>query len=526
MKKFFMNPFAKVGVKGHNICRMMAVALLAFTMGACSDDDEIAPVEFPEQQELTCNVGETATLSFNASADWQLTSSALWCKFLANDKEEFAVSGKAGKQDITIKAGSESHGHEMSVALITLNMGGKKEVVAKVSRSAQNYELKVYDLEGNELDSIQVGYGKFSKFKVKANFRFAATNRPSWVLLDGDAMVGSANVATEGGLRAVENGTIEKYPVAVKDGQCIEFADEEGKASFSFPLTFAGMDSTEIDITGVTNNVWDWTVSLDGKEFLQESSSGLTGEASKTLYKNRLPFTIKALNDDYEVIFMDKYEGWGSVYLRSSTDGDVNWMSFDKATQTLSVSASDVEEREGYVLAFPRKVYNELTKDNIWESDLIDYDPETGEQIIAFKYQQNNLLVNFIQKEKKQEVAPSDEPNIKVYYNDMMTGKDVDIDVTLSADEGLKQEYSVDEVYVVNKNSSPNGVFFINPMLDESEVEIEARAFVQHGSESTPGFIEGMGGIFMVDLENLPNGKSLDVTFYQNGICKRVVVFE
>lgn len=56
------------------------------------------------------------------------------------------------------------------------------------------------------------------------------------------------------------------------------------------------------------------------------------------------------------------------------------------------------EEREGYVLLLPQALYDEI-KDELWEN-LIEMDMETYEQDIKYTYQQNNLLINFVQKEK------------------------------------------------------------------------------------------------------------------------------
>ena len=524
MRKLSMNPFAKVVAKGHNICRILTLVLLAFTMGACSDDDDEVVVEFPQFQELACNVGETQTLSFNASTDWQLTSSAIWCKFMANDNEEFAISGTAGQQNITIKADDEAYGHEASTATITLTMGVKKAVIAKVTRSAQGYELKVYDNEGKEIKEIEVGYGSFAPFKVKANFRFAATNRPSWVEIDGGSISGIADVETVGGLRVIENGTVEKYPVAASDNQQIVFADEAGNASFSFPLVFKGMNPKEIVITGVTNNPWDWTVSLDGKTFLQESTSGLTGESSKTLYKNRLPFTIKALNDDYEIVYIQKLEPYpGYVQFMIGEEDGVNWMSFDKQTMSLAVEPA-TEEREGFVLAFPAAEYNEI-KDDLW-SNLIEssMDMESGSmtQELKYEYAENNLLLNFTQKEKKEEGGEEDGPMVKVTYMDMAQGgMFAEAPLTKCDDEGIVQEFGTENIYYVDKNL--NNSFFIDPML---EGEWQYMAFI--GDRDVTDICEMMEGQLNVWLGDitLEEGEELQVIFKQNWMNERVVIFK
>ena len=531
MKKFFMNPFAKIGMKGHNICRMITFALLAFTLGACSDDDDDITIEFPQQQELTCNAGETADLTFKATTDWQLTSSATWCKFLVNDVEEFATSGAAGEQSITIKAGTEAFGHEISTANITMTMGDRKAVIAKVSRSAKGYELKIYNEEGKELNSLEVGYDKFSKFVVKANFRFAATNRPNWVELEGGSMVGSADNATTGGLRIVQNGIAEKYPVTVEDKQMIEFADENGKASFKFPLTFKGMDEEEILVTGVNENPYDWTVSLDGKTFIQESTGGLTGETAKTTYKYRLPFTIKALNDDFEILYLEKYTLEGATLYKSSTAGEVDWMSFDYKTSTLSVSASYVEEREGLVFALPRTVYDRVAED-IWSSEFFEFDMETSTKDIAYKFLQNNLLIDFVQKDKKEETGPSSEIKARVTYKstDPMNPSIKEAELTKVTEPGIVQDYGTEtDIYSVDMSLGES--FDIDPMIDEEwffqafigDMEVTDKLLREEGGKTVNvWFSDEPDGI------QLKPGQRLDVIFKlsDSWMNERVIIFQ
>lgn len=55
----------------------------------------------------------------------------------------------------------------------------------------------------------------------------------------------------------------------------------------------------------------------------------------------------------------------------------------------------DPDERSGYVLAFSRADYEKI-KDNLEEAIVVN-----GE--IDYKYEQNNLLIGFTQKEVKEE---------------------------------------------------------------------------------------------------------------------------
>lgn len=265
---------------------IMALAMMfivSFT--SCSDDKEegaTTPV-FPEEQAISCNAGETKVLTFDANMTWQLSSTAaIWCKFEVNGEDKEVVKGEAGKQSITIKVTDAAQEiGKTSEAQLKLDMGGETKVIATITRSAKGYSLKIYDAEGNEITTeqgLEVGYKKQISFTVKANFRFAATSFPEWVILDGGSMAGEVNDKEEGelkiqatnGLTVKENGEYEKWPVeAGKDSKnVITFADEAGNASFSFPVFFKGMGAEDINITEPElNSRYGWNVSLDGKTF-------------------------------------------------------------------------------------------------------------------------------------------------------------------------------------------------------------------------------------------------------------------
>ena len=57
--------------------------LMAFAVTACDDeDDNVATVTFPEKQTIGGAASETKSLTFDAVADWTLTSSSTWCYFI------------------------------------------------------------------------------------------------------------------------------------------------------------------------------------------------------------------------------------------------------------------------------------------------------------------------------------------------------------------------------------------------------------------------------------------------------------
>lgn len=400
MKKFSLKPLGDSGMKV--LCKscFFIGLLMTFSLTACSDDDDdtAAPV-FPEKQNIVCNAGEKKEFTFTANTNWSLASSAIWCKFQTNDTEEYIVSGTAGTQTVTIIATDDNQKVDnISVAKLELTMGAQTIVIGEVTRSAVGYELKIYDEEGNEIQELNVGYQDFARFKVQANFRFAATNLPGWVELEGGSLVGAVDQRVNGGLRIIEDENREKYPVEASEQNVVTFSDEEGKAFYSFRVSYSGMTPGTMELTLPSTNKYDWTVSLDGKTFTQSGGVVAGTGGSTTTLKNRLPFTVKTLNDDYEIVFVEKGSSNNDLYIMDASYNE--WMRCERegGSATLIVNeytpaSYEPAERVGYVLVFSRAEYDKI-KDNL-EATIID-----GENLV-YRYEQSNLVLQFTQKEVK-----------------------------------------------------------------------------------------------------------------------------
>ena len=181
----------------------------------------------------------------------------------------------------------------------------------------------------------------------------------------------------------------------------ITFSDEEGKAFYSFKVSYDGMTPGVMELTLPSTYPTNWVVSMDGKTFTQKSTGGSTGDI--TLHK-RMPFTIKTLSDKYVFVYMEEWEDMLGNKNISTIDPDMIWMHCEgekgKINLTVdeytpNVSWGEPESRTGYVLAFSQAEYESI-KDNLEETIV-----ENGE--IAYKYEQRNLLIGFTQKEVKEE---------------------------------------------------------------------------------------------------------------------------
>ena len=487
---------------------------MALCISACSDDDDDAvKAVFPEKQTVNCVYGDTKELNFETNADWQLTSSATWCRFVNDGHEDYSLSGTAGKQTVTLKITDEAVAFDApTVARLTMMIGAEKAIIADVVRDNKMRELKIYDMEGNEIHEIEVGYNNYKPFQIKANFRFAATNRPEWLEIAGNAIVGTANEMTKGEVKVIENSQYVKY---VQNGT-LTFADEDGVMSYSFPLVHKGMDPKSIKILDSNPTPWNWEVSLDGKTFTQTSGAGTGTSTTTSTYNKFVPYTVQALNDEVVPVYIQKVVEWGMVQMKIGEEDGVDWMRLEddgKGNLRLKVDESS-EEREGYVLVLPKALYEEI-KDELWEN-LIEMDMETYEQDINYIYQNNNLLINFVQKEKKQETAQA----FKVTYFNGVSMQEVACSKVTDPD--IIDLYSgVSDIYTVEY---PAAAIEIDPLLGDLEIDWNFKV-MRNGTDITETRIcEGGTSSTSISAWEEEVTEEFHILFEKDGKTKKVLI--
>lgn len=511
MKKFSLKPLGDSCMM-KTLCKgwLFIGLLMAFCLAACSDDDDnaVTPI-FPEKQNLICNSNDTREFTFTANTNWSLASSAIWCKFKTDDElGEFVLSGTAGTQTVTLVITNDNmQVGDVSVAKLELTMGGQTIVIGEVTRSKVDYELKIYDKEGNDITKdgvLKVGYQEYVHFDVEANFRFAATNLPGWVELEGGSLVGPVNKKVQGGLRIIENESREKYPVLASDENVITFSDEEGRAFHSIKLVYEGMTPGVMELKRPSSNMYDWVVSLDGKSFTQ-GSGGVAGTGSSTTsFKNRLPFTVKTLEDKYHVVFVEKGASNNNLYLGGVDDEWVSekWMSCEDEKKNGNISLivdpftpipGYSEERVGYVLTFSEEEYNSI-KDDL-ENTIID-----GSNLV-YKYEQANLLLQFTQKEIKKDET--------IQYFSAVDGTDytTPIECTPYAEsnaEHFKTEYGVKGISEIKQPGT-------NTYVTVSFEIWDAKCYFLDNEEEAPNDIIGPAGTTMSIDSKKTNGKDIFV---------------
>lgn len=433
---------------------MALVSVTLFT--ACSSDDDAVTPVFPQVQPIAGEAGEVKEFTFEANESWSLSSDKIWCKLVQGEKTDaFVLNGTAGKQTIKVKITDDDASKDMSVAQLFLNMSGQKVAIAEVKRSAAGYKLQVFDAAGNDITEtgITVGYNVYTKFTVKSNYRFAVTNTPAWVDLEGGFLVGTPNKDAVGGVSFKENqGVSAKYAIAKDGNYTITFTSEDGKAAVTVPVIYNGMTTSTMDVTYPTSSQWAvWNVSLDGKVFTQNGSSLTGGDTNDFTFYNFVPFKLNTLNDEYQlVVFESKENG-----LFEDTSGAVK-LKGEKGDVKLTIEPLSNGSREFLVYALPQSVYANFENglDEMLENDFTsvksDYD----------RY----FLMDVVQKEANssaddQSAAPT---ILKLGYLPVECKKDKSMYGSVISE---KFGYNGDEIYVAQ--SEVGSSLTVNPNIKD-----------------------------------------------------------
>ena len=517
---------------------LVLVALVSVTLfTACSSDDDAVNPVFPQVQTIAGAAGDVKEFSFDANQNWSLSSNQIWCKIskveAQNENQEeakaavkpgFVLNGAAGKQTIQVTITDDDASKDLSVAQLNLKMGGQEVTIAEIQRSAEGYDLKVYDALGNDITEtgIIVGYKNvagqpiYNKFTVKSTYRFAVTNTPAWVELEGGFLVGTPNNDVVGGAAFKEGqGLSAKYVIAKEDNYTITFASEDGKAAVTVPVIYNGMTTHTMDITYPTSSQWAvWNVSMDGKVFTQNGSSLNSDATNVFTFHNFVPFQLNTLNDDYQlVVFENKKEG-----LLEDESGVVK-LQGEKGDVKLTVAPLTSGSREFLVYALPKAVYESLENglDDMLENEFTtvksDYD----------RY----FLMDVVQKETSssaddQFAAPT---ILKMNYLPVECKKDKSkYGSIISGTFG----YNGDEIYVAQ--SEVGSSLTVNPNIKDWDPTtmmetgyLTVMDFNGNDVYAEPSQDEKENWIFFV---NVPASAPIFMVFQDNGTPVKVLVVE
>ena len=493
---------------------MALVSVTLFTACSSDDDDAVSPV-FPQVQTIGGAAGAELDFTFDANESWSLSSDKIWCKLVQGEKTDaFVLNGAAGKQTIKVKITADDASDDMSVAQLFLNMGGQKVAIAEVKRSAADHILTVYDAAGNDITEtgITVGYNVYNKFTVKSNFRFAVTNTPDWVDLEGGFLVGTPNKEVVGGVSFKEDqGVSAKYAIAKDGNYTITFTSEDGKAAVTIPVIYNGMTTSTMDVTYPTSSQWAvWNVSLDGKVFTQNGSSLTGGDTNDFTFYNFVPFTLKTLGDAYQLVVFEKKEDG----LREETSGAVK-LQGEKGDVKLTVAPLGSGSREFLVYALPQSVFESLENglDGMLEEDFMtvksDYD----------RY----FLMDVVQKEEKKGDSEVTAP--------IVTSMGMNVDCALTTNDDFKSyaegffSYTGNEVF---ESTVYGGYVAIYPQIDGWDPSAGANVVIYDGTGKT---VPDENYELQKDDKGIYVGLNADKLAYpifagfnnMQGVCQRVV---
>ena len=456
---------------------MALVSVTLFT--ACSSDDDAVTPVFPQVQPIAGEAGEVKEFTFEANESWSLSSDKIWCKLVQDEKTDaFVLNGTAGKQTIKFKITADEASNDMSVAQLFLSMGGQKVAIAEVTRSAAGYKLQVFDAAGKDITEtgITLGYKDlagqpvYNKFTVKSNYRFAVTNTPAWVDLEGGFLVGTPNKDAVGGVSFKENqGVSAKYAIAKDGNYTITFTSEDGKAAKTVPVIFEGMPEDMMEITYPNKKYaseWNvWNVSLDGKVFTQNGSSLNGGETNDFTFHNFVPFTLKTLDDAYQLVVFEKTKNG----LREDQTGAVK-LQGEKGNVKLTIEPLNSGSRTFVVYALPQAKYKELENGN-GPDDML----ENNYTDVKIDYN-NCFLMEVKQKEEKKGDSEVTAP--------IVTSMGMNVDCALTTNEEFK-DYAVNFFSYTGKEVFESTVYggyvAIYPQIDGWDPTAGAKVVIYDG---------------------------------------------
>lgn len=506
---------------------LMALVSVTLFTACSSDDDAVTPV-FPQVETFAGEAGAELDFTFDANESWSLSSDKIWCKLVQGEKTDaFVLNGTAGKQTIKIKITDDDASKDMSVAQLFLNMGGQKVAIAEVKRSAAGYKLQVFDAAGKDITEtgITLGYKDlagqpvYNKFTVKSNYRFAVTNTPAWVDLEGGFLVGTPNKDAVGGVSFKENqGVSAKY--AIKDGNyTITFTSGDGKAAKTIPVIFEGMPEDMMEITHPNEKYaseWNvWNVSLDGKVFTQNGSSLNGGETNDFTFHNFVPFTLKTLDDAYQLVVFEKTKNG----LIEDQTGAVK-LQGEKGNVKLTIEPLSSESRTFVVYALPQAKYKTLENgaDDMLENNYTE---------VKIDYN-NCFLMEVVQKETSssaddQSAAPTIKKN---NWLDVECTKDVNGMYKEVASSFLN--YNGDEIYIAS--AAVGSSLTVNPNIKnwDPTTMMETGYLYMIGSDGKeivpePNMDENNNWVFSFLL---PETAPVFMAFQDNGKVVKVLVVE
>ena len=352
-------------------------------VSACSEDDVTpveatftAPGEFDMASLDSC---ESIVSSFEITSNgaWNLYSDKMWVKLSMQPDGAFFndVQGGEGTHTVYIKVTNDARGFGNAHANVTLVAGGKSQNVVTVERKGWSYDFALVSSEGEKIERIEIGTDATAWVAANANFDCSILSFPSWL---------AQPEASEGGYTL---NVANSFVPFEKEG-VVTFGNVDGSVTYEVPVAYVGMDPTLMKIEG-DNTPWGWKVSLDGKTFMQETTTA-SGETVETVVEDAIAFSVTCLNYDYKLVPVQVNNGMLAVMNESESWILASQNNNDLSQVSVSVSAFASGSRSGYLFAVPAAMYENFA-DSLAASSDVDAFVDSNLSYVVLEVEQKSL---------------------------------------------------------------------------------------------------------------------------------------
>lgn len=366
----------------YTFTKLFLLVAIFFAAVSCSENEKevVVEPEFPEEEvvsSVTPN-GETV-LTFSANMNWEVTSSAIWCKF-ANGST--SMKGEAGDISLSLTITEDAWSVEESVVEITLKMGSEEKVIAKYTRAGKTPVITNADGEEyGEENPIALAYtnnGVSGSFSFIANYDWEIKdeNLPEWLKIseNNSQMGGNAGESVLVTFEVAKN-----FWANAQDGNVVIKA-KKSDVSVSIPVSFNGIPEGVIAVDGINGTAFWWKISADGKNLWKDGA-----ESEKLMFP--LSFNAIAKDNAYTVVKIEQ----GSNGFMCVNEESQSFLSVedDNAGNVVLTAQENTtgKERLAYILVMPQKVFDEIKEkaDNGGSYDNILLNSD-GTDLIEFEY--------------------------------------------------------------------------------------------------------------------------------------------
>ena len=495
----------------YTFTKLFLLVAIFFAAVSCSENekDVVVEPEFPEEEvvsSVTPN-GETV-LTFSANMNWEVTSSAIWCKF-ANGST--SMKGEAGDISLSLTITEDAWSVEESVVEITLKMGSEEKVIARYTRAGKapvitNAEGEEYG-EENPIALAYTNNGVSGSFSFIANYDWEIKdeNFPEWLKIseNNSQMGGNAGESVLVTFEVAKN-----FWANAQDGNVVIKA-KKSDVSVSIPVSFNGIPEGVIAVDGINGTAFWWKISADGKNLWKDGA-----ESEKLMFP--LSFNAIAKDNAYTVVKIEEGNG-GFMFVNDESQSFLSVEDDNVGNVVLTAQENTTgKERLAYILVMPQKVFDEIKEKadangGLYDNILLNSD---GKDLIESKY---DAYVALAFKQEGTSTAGGFKV-LKYGYENIPCSLDKTSDMSRS----IATEYGIspESIYSLSVESSVS--LTINPLL--SEWNYECMGQTASGNEMMIG-----NGIEPTELEGAPavmvnSTETMYVIFISNGAPVKALI--